>query len=68
MNPPSDHHVEPTKAYYVERIARTVTTLRVYADSADDAKKRSAMEGEAIDSEHEGRGFGRVRREPMEDR
>ena len=59
---------EPTKAYEVERISRTVTTLVVHAHNAEDAKRRSAMEGYPIDAEHEGRGFGGVRRMPERDR
>jgi hypothetical protein len=58
----------PSKAYYVERISRTRTTLLVYADSAEDARRRAIMEGEPIDSTSDPRGFGKVVRAPGEDR
>lgn len=57
----------PKKAYEVERVSRCVTTILVYADNAEDAKRRSAAEGEARDAEYEGRGYGRVRRAPNQD-
>jgi hypothetical protein len=58
------------KAYYVERVTRGVTLVLVYADNAEDAKRRY-VQGDyerVIDTEHEGRGFGKVRRAPDEDR
>lgn len=58
---------QPKKAYEVERISRTVTTLVVYANDPEQAKRRSGM-GVPIDAETEGRGFGRVRRMPERDR
>jgi hypothetical protein len=58
---------QPKKAYFVEKISRAVTLLIVYADSIEDAKRRAAMEGQPIDTQHEGRGFGHVRRAPRED-
>lgn len=61
---------EPRKAYYVERVMRTVASGIVYADSAEDAKRRFVSDGfdESYDSLSEGRGFARVRRVPEEDR
>jgi hypothetical protein len=59
---------QPRKAYYVERVSRCVTVSLVYADSAEDAKRRDAMEGDCIDTTYQPRGHGRVRRAPEEDR
>lgn len=61
--------VVPRKAYYVERITRGVTTVLVYAHNYEDAKQRY-LDGfhEKADTEHEGRGWGMVRRAPEEDR
>jgi hypothetical protein len=60
---------EPRKAYLVERITRGVTVAVVYADNAEDAKRRYlAGEYERASTEHEGRGWGRIRREPDDDR
>jgi hypothetical protein len=59
----------PRKAYVVERITRGVTTAIVYADSAEDAQRRYLDgEHERAFTEHEGRGWGRIRREPAHDR
>jgi hypothetical protein len=58
----------PTKAYYVERVSRCVVVSLVFADSIEDAKRRSIMEGETIDTRYEARGFGRAWRAPEEDR
>lgn len=57
-----------TKAYYVERVSRTVSLMLVYAENTEDAKRRSAMEGDRIGSESYVRGYGQVRRAPEEDR
>jgi hypothetical protein len=59
---------KPKKAYEVERISRCVTTVLVYADSAEDAKRRSAVEGDGQDAEYFGKGFGQVRRNEDKDR
>lgn len=59
---------EPKKAYYVERVSRCVTTVLVYANDADDAKRRSAKHGEGQDSEYHPKGFGKVYRAEGEDR
>lgn len=60
---------EPRKAYWVERVTRGVTSALVYADDYADAQRRY-LEGEYTNAhtEHEGRGFARVRRAPEEDR
>lgn len=50
------------KAYYVERIGRTVTIMLVHAKTPEEAKRRSAEHGVAMGSETTGRGFGRVER------
>jgi hypothetical protein len=55
------------KAWYVERIGRTVTLMVVHADSAADAKRRSAEHGVATDSFTDTRGFGGVERAPAYD-
>lgn len=59
---------EPTKAYYVERVARTVTTILVFANSAKEARERVWTDGQSIDTFSEPRGFRRPRRVPSEDR
>lgn len=58
----------PRKAYVVERISRCVVTSLVYADSAADARRRDVEEGDAIEVRYEGRGYGRIRRSPEDDR
>lgn len=55
------------KAYYVERIGRTVTNVLVHANSAEEAKRRSAEHGVSMSSETDVRGFGRVERAPTYD-
>lgn len=59
---------EPTKAYEVERISRCVTTVLVYADNPEDAKRRSARHGEGQDAEYSAKGFGQIRRNEDRDR
>jgi hypothetical protein len=59
----------PTKAYYVERITRGVTVALVYADTVEDAKRRYlAGDYEKASTEHEGRGWGAIRRDEVRDR
>jgi hypothetical protein len=62
---------EPKKAYYIERITRGVTTALVYADNPEDAKRRyleGEYDGTKASTESEGRGWGRIRRSPDDDR
>lgn len=56
------------RAYYVERVSRTVTTFLVYAPSGKEAKRRCNEEGEALDSISTPRGFGTVERARHKDR
>jgi len=56
------------KAYEVDRVSRCVTTVLVYADSAEEAKRRSAEHGESQDAEYESKGFAGVRRNEDRDR
>lgn len=59
----------PRKAYYVDRISRTETTVLVYAENARDANRRVREgEGDEIDSYSEFRGVGRVTRADSQDR
>lgn len=59
---------KPTKAYYVERIGRTVTQVLVYAENGMDAVARArAGRGVEIASETRPRGYGRAYRAGNED-
>lgn len=58
------------KAYYVDRIGRTVTKLLVFAENAKEAREKADAGEfhEAIDSITENRGTSRAVRAPGEDR
>lgn len=62
---------EPKKAYYVEVLSRSVKTGLVFADSAEDAKRRYCDQGghdDTFDSYARPAGFKRVVRSPEDDR
>jgi hypothetical protein len=71
VGPVSD---QPRKAYYVNEVWRNVSSLLVYADSAEDAKRRVRVSdvenviGLDLAASAEPRGFESVRRAPADDR